>query len=85
MTELEVLGVVFETKLLLESYIRLIGAFVSSSFGILRKTFCIFGDPVLDLRRLLLSVLEHCSHVWMSSAASHANLLDCVVSKAMRH
>ena len=30
-------------------------------------------------------MLEYCSPVWMSAASSHLGLLDCVVSKAVKH
>ena len=45
------------------------------------------GDPVLVSRcfwSFLLSVLEYCSHIWISAAASHLGLLDRVVSNAVR-
>ena len=46
-----------------------------------------FGDPVLVLRwfwSFLLPVLEYCSPLWMSAAASHLGLIDRVVPKAVR-
>ena len=48
---------------------------------------CLFGDPVLVLRcfcSFLLLLIEYCSPVWMSVAASHFGLLDRVELKAVR-
>ena len=61
-------------------------ASASSKLEIMRKALCLFGDPVLVLRyfwNILLPVLEYCSPVWMSAAASHLGLLDRVVTKAV--
>ena len=46
-SEMKVLGFVLDTKYGFESHIRLIFAPASSKFGIMRKTVCLFGDPVL--------------------------------------
>ena len=69
-TELKVLGVVFDTKLSFESNIRSIAASASSKLGIMRKALCLFGDPVLVFEvflevpascvRVLLSCLDVC-------------------------
>ena len=68
---------------------RCIGAWISHSpehcttqLGIMRKAFCLIGDPVLVLRcfwRLRHPTLDYCSPVWMSTADSHIGLLDRVV------
>ena len=80
-TELKVLGVVLDTKVSFEGHIRSMAASASSKLGIMRKELCLFSDPVLVLRCLwsfLLPVLEYCSPVCMSAAASHFGLLDRV-------
>ena len=62
-------------------------AFASSKLGIMRKALCLLNDPVFVLRcfwSFLLPVLEYCSPVWLSAAASHHGHLDRVVSKAVR-
>ena len=59
-TELKVLGVVLDTKLLFESHIRSIAASASRKLGVMRKVLYLFGDPVLFLE---LPVLEYCSTV----------------------
>ena len=86
--ELKVLGVVLDTKLLFESPLRLITASVFSKLGIIHiRVLFLFADAVLVLRcfwSFLLPVLEYCSPVWMSAAASHLGLLDCLISKAVR-
>ena len=55
-TELNVLGVVLDTKLSFESLIRSMAASASSKLGIMRKALCLFCDPVMVLRcfRILL-------------------------------
>ena len=76
-----------DTKLSFESHIKSIAASASSKAGIMKKAFCLIGDPVLFSRcfwSFLLPVLEYCSSFWMSAAASHLRLLDHVVSKAVK-
>ena len=45
-TELKVLGVVLDSKLLFEGHISSIAVSASSKHGIMRKALCLFGDPV---------------------------------------
>ena len=59
----------------------------SCKFGIMRKAFYLFGDPVFVLRcfwGFQLHRLQYCSLVWMSAATSHLVLLNLFVSKAVR-
>ena len=70
-SDMKVIGVVLDSRLLFESYIRLIADSASSKLVIMRKVFCLFRYPVLvfavsfDLRsstiRVLLSCLDACS------------------------
>ena len=65
----------------------LIAASASSKLEIWKKALCVFDDPELILRcfwSVLLHMLENCSPVWMSAAASHLRLLDLFVLKAVR-
>ena len=81
MTELKVLGVVFDSR-----QDNTCKYSTSSKHGIMRKALCLFGNSVLVLRyfwSFLLPVLEYCSPVWMSVAASHLGLFDLVGSKAV--
>ena len=48
--ELNVLGVVLDTKLPFECHIRSIAASASSKLGIMKKALSLFGDPVLVSR-----------------------------------
>ena len=87
MTELTVVGVVLDTKLLLESHIRSIAASASSKLGIVRKALYFFRDPVLVLRCFwcfLLAVLEYFPPVRMITKASHLGILETAVSNAVR-
>ena len=75
-------------KLSFESHIRSIATSASSKHRIMKHALCLFADTILVSMcfwSFLLPVLEYCSPVWMSSAASHLGLLDHVVSKAVRH
>ena len=49
-TELKVLGVGLDTKLSFEGHNRSMAASASSKLGLMRKTLCLFDDPVLILR-----------------------------------
>ena len=87
MTELKVLGFDLDIKFSFEGQIRSITESASGKLVIMRKALCMFGDPVLVLRwfwSFLLPVLEYCSPLWMSAAASDLGLFDRVVSKAVR-
>ena len=75
--ELRAIGVVLETKMSFEDYIRLVYYSASSELGIRRKALSLFGDPVLVLRcfcsfllpvfKVLLSCLDVC---WSFSSLS---------------
>ena len=83
--ELRVLGVVLDSKLTFESHVRCVAAAASRKLGILRKTIGLYRLPILAARcfwSFLLPVLEYCSAVWMSAAATHLHLLDRVVARA---
>ena len=71
-TELKDLGVALDTKLSFENHIRSIAASASSKCGIMSKAVYLFCEEVL----WELPLLEYCSPVWMSAAASHFGLLD---------
>ena len=65
-TDLKVLGVVLDTKLLFEGHIRSVAAFISGKLGIMRKALFLVCPPVLVLRcfwSFLLPALEYCSPV----------------------
>ena len=62
LTEFKGLGVVLDTKLSFQSHISFIAAFAASKLGIIRKSLCLVGDPVLVLRSslsFLLPILEY--------------------------
>ena len=70
-SDMKVIGVVLDSRLLFESYIRLIADSASSKLVIMRKVFCLFRYPVLVFAvslellassvRVLLSCLDACS------------------------
>ena len=54
----------------------------SQKLGIVRKASSIFGDDAVSstcLRCFVMPLLEYCTPVWGSAAASHLNLLDRIV------
>ena len=84
-SELKILGVIIDSKLSFEKQVRAITA--SMRVGILRKTMSVFRDVTVVAKcfwAFILPVLEYCSPVWMSAAASHLSLLDPVVSQVGR-
>ena len=86
-SELKILGVIIDSKLSFEKQVRAIAASASMRVGILKKTMSVFRD-VTEVAKcfwaFILPVLEYCSPVWMSAAASHLSLLDRVVSQVGR-
>ena len=83
-SELKILGVIFDSKLTFEKQVGAIAASASMRVGILRKIMSVFRDVAIVskcFRAFILLVLEYCSPVWMSAATSHLSLLDRVVSQ----
>ena len=75
----KILGVMFDSKFTFERHIRSISSSVAQKICLLRKSFRIFGDHDVLLRRFnsfILPCLEYCSPVWSSAADSHLKLLD---------
>ena len=86
-SELKILSVILDSKLTFEKQVRAIAASASTRVGILRKTMSVFRDVAIVAKcfwAFILPVLECCSPVWMSAAASHLSLLDRVVSQVRR-
>ena len=83
-SELEILGVILDSKLTFEKLVRAIAVSSSRRVDILRKTMSVFRDvAVVDkcFWAFTLPVLEYCSTVGVSAAASHLLLLDRVVGR----
>ena len=86
-SELNILGVILDSKLAFEKQVRAISASVSRRDGILRKTMSVFRDVAVVGKyfwAFLLPALGNCSPVWMSAATSHLSLLDRVVGQVSR-
>ena len=86
-SELKILGVILDSKLMFEKQARAIAASASGRVGILRKTMNVFRDIAIVAKcfwAFNLPKLEYCSPVWMSAATSHLSLLDRVVSQVSR-
>ena len=86
-SELKILGVILDSKLMFEKQVRAIAASASMRVGILRKTMKVFRDVAVVAKcfwAFILPVLEYCFPVWMSAATSHLSLLDRVVSQVSR-
>ena len=84
---LKILGVSVDSRLTFEAQLRDVTVSAARKLGILRKAMSVFRDTSLVERcfwSFLLPVLEYCSPVWMSAAASHLRLLDRVVRVASR-
>ena len=83
-SELKILGVIFDSKLTFEKQVRAIAASALRRVGILRKTMIIFRDADVVAKwfwAFMLTVLEYRSPVWMSAATSHLLLFDRVVGR----
>ena len=81
--DLDILGVTFDSKLMLEKHLRSVSRAASERLGILRKSWRVFHDRLLIGRcfwGFVLPVLEYCSAVWYLAADTHLKLLDRVVS-----
>ena len=82
--DLDILGVIFDSKLKFEKHLRSVFRAASQRLGIL-KSWRLFHDKVL-IRRcfggFVLPVLEYCSAVRCSAADTHLKLLYRVVSGA---
>ena len=81
-SELKILGVILDSKLIFEKQLRPIAASASRRVGILRKTMNVFRYVAVVAKcfwAFILPVLEYCSTVWMLAATSHLLLLDRVV------
>ena len=86
-SELKILGLTLDCRLMFEKQVRAIAATASMRVGILRKTMSVFRDVAIVAKcfwAFILPVLEYCSPVWMSATTSHLSLLDRVVSQVSR-
>ena len=87
MTELIILGVIFDPKLTFERHVRSVATSASQRIGLMRRAHNIFdSDQVVQhcFRSFMLPVLEYASVVWCSAAACHLALLDRVVNRCFR-
>ena len=89
-SELKILGVIFDSKLAFEKQVSAIVAFALRRVSILKKTMSVFKDvavatvilPVLAVIWVVIfPLLECCSPVWISAATSHLLLLHRVVDR----
>ena len=67
-SELKILGVIFDSKLTFEKQVRVIAASASMRVDILRKTMSVFRDVTVVAKCFwvfIFPVLEYCSPVWM--------------------
>ena len=86
-SELKILGLILDSKLMFEKQVRAIAASAPMRVGILRKTMSVFRDVAVVAKcfwAFIIPVLEFCSPVWMSADTSHLSLLDRVVSQVSR-
>ena len=86
-SELNILGVILDSKLAFEKQVRAIAASASRRVGILRKAMSVSRDFTVVAKCFwasILPVLEYCSPVWMSAATSHLSLLGRVVGQVSR-
>ena len=77
--DLDILGVIFDSKLIFEKHLRSVSRAASQRLGILRKSWRVFHDRLLIGRcfcGFVLPVLEYCSAVWCSASDTHLKLLD---------
>ena len=78
-SNLDILGVKFDSRLTFEDHVRGIVSRVSQIIGILRLVKRIFLDTSLSLRcyfAFVLPILKYCSPVWGSAAECHLQLLQ---------
>ena len=86
-TELKILGVILDAKLVFEKQVRAIAASAMRRVGILRKTMSVFRDIAVVAEcfwAFILPVPEYCSPVLISAATSYLSLLDRVVGQVSR-
>jgi hypothetical protein len=84
-SEVSILGVIFDRKLTFESHVRSVASRSSQKIGLMRLAWRTFGSvPVLQrcFNSYVLPLLEYCSQVWLSAADCHLGLLDRVVRRA---
>ena len=83
--DLDILEVIFYSKMTFEKHLRSVFRATSQRLGILRKYWQVFHEGSLLGRCcqwFVLPVLESCSAVWCCAAETHLKLLDYVVSGA---
>ena len=76
---LRILGVTFDTKLKFDTHLREVVSKAARSLAVVRGAGNVFDCPrVLKscFNAHVLSSLEYCALVWMSSAESHLGLLE---------
>ena len=76
---LDILGVMFDSKLTFEDHVRGIVSRVSQRISILRLVKCIFVYTSVLLRcyfAFILPILKYCSPVWRSAAECHFQFPD---------
>ena len=81
--DLDILVVIFDSKMNFEMHLHSDSRGASEGLGILRKSLRVFHDRSLlgrCFRGFVLPVLEYCSAVWCSAADTHLKLQDRVVS-----
>ena len=84
-TDLRLLGVLFDSKLTFESHVRNVTSIVSQKVGILRKCWQTFQEDALVMKcfyAFILPFFEYCSVVWLSTAPTHLNMLHRVFMSA---
>ena len=84
-TNLKLLGVLFDSKMTFELHVRAIASKVSQKIGILRKCWQTYQDNSVILKcfyAFILPFFEYCSAVWMSAASTHLKVLERVFTSA---
>ena len=85
--ESRILGVTFDSKLTFENQLRGVISMAARNLGVVRragKLFDYLHMPKGCFNAYVLSSLEFCAPVRMSSAESHWDLLDSIVCSAER-
>ena len=83
--DLDIQGVIFDSKMTSEKYLSSISIAASQGLCILKKSWRVFQDRSLLVRcfrGFVLPVLEYCHAVWCLAADTHLKLLERVVSSA---
>ena len=84
---MRILEVTFDSKLTFETHLREVVSKAARSLVVVRRAGELFDCPrVLKscLNAYVLSNIEYCAPVWMSSEEPHLILLDTVVCSAER-